>query len=67
MEKKFEFSFNNKRVRVWFILVIPFILLSIVLSFLLPRGYHLIPVLIPVIVISTYWIWVLLQRKSRRM
>lgn len=64
MGKEFELSFNNKRVRVWFTLVIPALIVSIVLSFLLPKDFQFIPKLIPIIAVFTYWIWALNSKRK---
>lgn len=45
---EFYLSFNNKRVRVWFYTIVPGILLTVLLFFLLPREFYFIPTLLPI-------------------
>lgn len=62
--KEFELSFKNKRVSMWFILVLPVIILSGVLFFLLPTEYQWVPSFLPVTAIIIFFCWVKSDKKK---
>lgn len=61
----FELSFKNKRVRMWFIWVLPVIILSGILFFPLPIEYHWIPSFLPIIAIIIFYGWVKFDKNKR--
>ncbi|RKQ17140.1 hypothetical protein D8M05_05610 [Oceanobacillus bengalensis] len=68
---EFHLSFKNKKVRIWFYLMIPAILLSILLIIYfpnnLPRIYNIIPSLPVFIAYAVYYLWsFLINKKNKR-
>ncbi|MCM3742293.1 hypothetical protein M3210_18845 [Oceanobacillus luteolus] len=62
--KKFEFSFKNKYVRLWFALLLPVISLLAILIFLVPIEYQGILVILSVIVAFIFYGWVKFDKKK---
>jgi hypothetical protein len=63
---KSDFSFKNKYVKLWFILVLPLLILSVILTLLLPINYHWIPSYLPVITIIFFFSWYQLDKKKNK-
>ncbi|MBL5768343.1 hypothetical protein MXL46_20255 [Heyndrickxia sporothermodurans] len=62
----FVFNFKNKRVRVWFLTVLPAIILAILLYTLLPIKYNVIPMLFLIAAVMIYYSWVFIDKKKQR-
>lgn len=56
--EEFELSFKNKYVRLFFIWVLPLILLSAVLFILLPIEQHWIPSFLPMTTLIIFFGWI---------
>jgi len=61
-----ELTFKNKRVRMWFLWVLPIIFLSVTLYFLLPIEYHWIPSFLVITGIIIFYGWVKFDKKKNR-
>ncbi|PQD93888.1 hypothetical protein CYL18_17160 [Pradoshia eiseniae] len=64
--ESFDFSFNNKYVRMWFIWVLPILILSVILFLLLPVNYQWIPMYLPVPVVIIFFCWYQLDKYKNR-
>ncbi|ALS77416.1 hypothetical protein FQ085_05690 [Planococcus sp. ANT_H30] len=63
---RFDMSFKNNRVRVYFATMIPLIIGAILLYLFLPNELQLIPTLMVIIGVITYYIWLILDRKKQK-
>ncbi|MRH43513.1 hypothetical protein GH741_12570 [Aquibacillus halophilus] len=64
--KEFELSFENKHLRIWFVVMIPALILTILLFIFLPSELQYLPIWIPIITISFYWGWVIIKEKQNK-
>lgn len=66
MDDRFEVSFHNPIVRMWFYVMLPTIIASIILFFILPLEYHLTVRTAGSFIMVTFTIWVFIfKRKSK--
>lgn len=63
---RFELNFKNKQVRIWFITIIPTIILAILLYIMLPINFHLIPTLLLITAVIIYYGWIFINRKKQK-
>lgn len=61
---RFEMSFNNKIVKVWFLTVLPILILSVTLNLILPIELHYIFNIILIITVIVHWIWAVSYNKK---
>ncbi|MFD1851283.1 hypothetical protein D8M05_05800 [Oceanobacillus bengalensis] len=64
--KEFELSFKNKYVRMFFIWVLPVLLLSAILFFPLPIEYHWIPHIILITAVIIFYCWVKFDKNKNK-
>ena len=62
---RFDMSFKNKKVKVYFATIIPLIIVAILLYIFLPNELQLIPTSLLIIGVGAYFIWILLDRKKQ--
>jgi len=64
--ERFEMSFKNKRVRIWFSVILPISVLAILLYILLPSELQIVPTLLLMATLVIYYAWVFIsQRKNK--
>lgn len=64
--ERFEMSFKNKRVRIWFSVILPISVLAILLTIFLPVELQIIPTLLLLFTLVIYYAWVFIsQRKNK--
>ncbi|MCM3742163.1 hypothetical protein M3210_18170 [Oceanobacillus luteolus] len=63
--KEFELSFKNKYVKMWFVWMIPLIILTLLLFIFLPLPYHWIPALLLTISANIFYAWVKLDKRKK--
>ena len=64
---RFEVSFRNIYVKVWFITCFPIIFIAIILYFLLPHNYYIIPAALLIIYTVIFTIWKTVHLKRNQM
>lgn len=64
--QRFDMSFQNKRVRVWFASVLPLGLLAVLLYIFLPIELQFIPTLLLIVGLAIYYAWVLIDKRKKR-
>jgi hypothetical protein len=65
--ERMELSFKNSRVRMWFLVMVPAIFITILLFITLPNNYHFIPTATPIVAMVVYWVWDGLEKyKSKK-
>ncbi|KAB2335670.1 hypothetical protein [Bacillus mesophilum] len=62
--ERFDFSFKNKYVRWWFIIVLPLIILSAFLIYILPNEHNWITSLLTPIGVILFFIWVWFDKRK---
>ena len=66
MDDRFEVSFRNPVVRMWFYVMLPTIIVSIILFIILPTEYHLTVRTSGTIILAIFTIWAFIyKRKSK--
>ncbi|ETP67987.1 hypothetical protein [Planococcus glaciei] len=64
--ERFEMSFKNKRVRIWFSVILPITVLAILLTIFLPTEMQIVPTLLLMATLVVYYAWVFMsQRKNK--
>lgn len=64
--ERFEMSFKNKRVRIWFSVILPISILAILLYIFLPVELQIVPTLLLMATLVIYYAWVFMsQRKNK--
>ncbi|MBT2583813.1 hypothetical protein [Planococcus sp. ISL-109] len=63
---RFDMSFKNKRVRMYFATVIPLIIVAIIMYIFLPYELQLVPTSLLIVGIAAYFIRVLVDKKKQR-
>ncbi|KOF09064.1 hypothetical protein AC739_17105 [Planococcus glaciei] len=64
--ERFEMSFKNKRVRIWFLVILPITVLAILLTIFLPTEMQIVPTLLLMATLVVYYAWVFMsQRKNK--
>ncbi|MDN7227957.1 hypothetical protein QWY15_11670 [Planococcus sp. N064] len=64
--ERFEMSFKNKRVRIWFSVILPITVLAILLYIFLPAEMQIVPTLLLMVTLVVYYAWVFMsQRKNK--
>ncbi|MGE7091077.1 hypothetical protein ACQKII_06360 [Lysinibacillus sp. NPDC048646] len=64
--ERFDMSFNNKIVKVWFLTVLPVLILSIVFMLLLPIEKTFFMRVILIVTVVSHWIWAIIYAKKTR-
>ncbi len=64
--KEFEFSFKNIYVRLWFVLLLPIVLILAVIIFFVPLEYQLILIFLSTMVASIFYGWVQFDKKKNK-
>ncbi len=62
--EEFELSFKNKYVRMFFIWVLPIIILSVILIILFPIEYQWIPSFLPIIAYIIFYGWIKFDKRN---
>lgn len=66
MDDRFEVSFRNPVVRMWFYVMLPTTIISSILFLVLPRESHLIISSVGYLILIGYSVWVhIYKRKSK--
>lgn len=66
MDDRFEVSFRNPIVRMWFYVMLPTIIASIILFIILPSEYHLVVRMAGTLILAIFTIWAFIyNRKSK--
>ncbi|QUG42777.1 hypothetical protein KD050_05780 [Psychrobacillus sp. INOP01] len=66
MDDRFEVSFRNPLVRMWFYVMLPTIIASIILFIILPSEYHLVVRMAGTLILAIFTIWAFINnRKSK--
>ncbi|QDP99611.1 hypothetical protein FOH38_03005 [Lysinibacillus fusiformis] len=63
--ERFDMSFNNKIIKVWFLTVLPVLILSIVFTLLLPIEKTFFIRVILIVTVVSHWIWAIIYSKKR--
>lgn len=63
---RFDMSFQNKKVRVWFAFVLPLTLLVALLYIFLPLEFQFIPTLLLIVGLSIYYAWVVIDKRKQK-
>lgn len=64
--ERFEMSFKNKRVQIWFSVILPISVLAILLYIFLPTELQIVPTLLLMATLVIYYAWVFMsQRKNK--
>lgn len=66
MSERFELSFKNKEVRMWFYLVIPAFIIGSLIIFYGDQKYQYIRLLVLVIAWVIFYIWRFFYRKKQK-
>ena len=66
MSERFELSFKNKEVRMWFYLAVPAFLIESIFIFYGEQKYQYIPLLVLVITWTIFYIWRFFTVRNRR-
>lgn len=66
MSERFELSFKNKEVRMWFYLVIPAFIIGSLIIFYGDQKYQYIRFLVLVIAWVIFYIWRFFYRKKQK-
>ncbi|AIY06784.1 hypothetical protein Plano_2819 [Planococcus sp. PAMC 21323] len=61
---RFDMSFKNKKVKVYFVVMLPLIFIATLLTFVLPIEFQPIASLIVILGLVGYLIWFLVDRKK---
>lgn len=64
--ERFDMSFQNKRVKIWFAFVLPLGLLAVLLYIFLPIELQFIPTLLLIVGLAIYYAWVLIDKRKKR-
>ncbi|KGR76638.1 hypothetical protein [Ureibacillus sinduriensis] len=64
--ERFEITFRNPVVRVWFYTVFPTILASILLLLIFPIEYQYIVLNIEAFIIIAFWVWNFIYKKKQQ-
>ena len=64
--ERFDMSFQNKRVRIWFAFVLPSVLLAVLLYIFLPNEFQFIPTLILIVGLAIYYAWVVIDKRKQK-
>ncbi|WP_080846179.1 hypothetical protein [Cytobacillus gottheilii] len=62
--ERFDFSFKNKYVRWWFIIVLPLIILSAILNYILPNEHNWMTSFLTPIGVILFFIWVWFDKRK---
>lgn len=65
MSERFELSFKNKEVRMWFYLMVPTFIIGSIFIFFGEQQYQYIPLLVLVIAWTVFYLWRYFYRKKR--
>jgi len=63
MSERFELSFKNKEVRVWFYLAVPTLIIGIIIIYYGEQNYQYIPLLV---FWTIFYIWRFFYRRKRK-
>ena len=66
MDDRFEVSFRNPIVRMWFYIILPTLIISAILFLVLPMESHLIIKIVGYLILISYFVWVLIYKRKRR-
>ena len=61
---RFDMSFKNKKVKVYFVVMLPLIFIATLLTFILPIEFQPIASLIVIFGLVGYLIWFIVDRKK---
>ncbi|QVY63549.1 hypothetical protein [Cytobacillus gottheilii] len=62
--ERFDFSFNNKYVRWWFIIMLPLIILFAILAYILPNEDKWMTSFLTPIGVLLFFIWVRFDKRK---
>ncbi|MEW9110085.1 hypothetical protein ACQCT6_13290 [Cytobacillus gottheilii] len=62
--ERFDFSFKNKYVRWWFIIVLPLIILSAILIYILPNEHNWMTSFLTPIGVILFFVWVWFDKRK---
>lgn len=60
---RFEVSFRNPIVRMWFYVMLPTIIVSIILFIILPYEYHQIVQMVGTLILAIFTIWAFIYKR----
>jgi len=63
MSERFELSFKNKEVRMWFYLAVPSFIIAITLIYYGEQNYQFIPL---IVFWTVFYIWRFLYRRQQK-
>ncbi|WP_036659334.1 hypothetical protein [Paenisporosarcina sp. HGH0030] len=66
MSERFELSFKNKEVRMWFYLAVPAFIIGSIIIFYGEQKYQYIRLLVLVIAWTIFYIWRFFYRKEQK-
>ncbi|MGE7979188.1 hypothetical protein [Psychrobacillus sp. NPDC093200] len=66
MSERFELSFKNKEVRIWFYVMLPTFIIGSIFIFYGEQKYQYIPFLLLVIAWSIFYLWRFFYRKKKK-
>ncbi|MCZ8540204.1 hypothetical protein [Psychrobacillus psychrodurans] len=66
MSERFELSFKNKEVRMWFYLAVPAFIIGCIFIFYGEQKYQYIPLSVLVIAWTIFYIWRFFYRRKQK-
>ncbi len=66
MSERFELSFKNKEVRMWFYFAVPTFVIGSIFIFFIEQKYQYIPLFVLVIAWTSFFLWRFFYRKKNR-
>ncbi|MFF2753055.1 hypothetical protein ACFVR1_04755 [Psychrobacillus sp. NPDC058041] len=66
MSERFELSFKNKEVRMWFYLAVPTFIIGSIIIFYDDQKYQYVRLLVLVIAMTIFYIWRFFYRKKQK-
>lgn len=66
MSDRFKLSFKNKEVRIWFVMMIPTVIIGTLIMVLVGIRYQYVAVLLTLIAWIIFYIWRYFHRKKQR-
>ncbi|WP_036130503.1 hypothetical protein [Lysinibacillus sphaericus] len=63
--ERFDMNFQHKIVKIWFLIVLPMLILSIIFKLLFPIEKTFFMTVILIITVVSHWIWAICYAKKR--
>lgn len=66
MNERFELSFKNKEVRMWFYIIVPTFIMGSLILFFASRSYNYVPWIMLIIAWITFYTWRFLYSRKQK-